>query len=59
MFMAFAAGDDIARRTGATLLATLLALAVLEHWLLVLRISDAALWSPGMRSRRNSEVAES
>jgi putative photosynthetic complex assembly protein 2 len=51
-FTAVTAGDDLARRTGATLLATLLALAIVEHGLLVLRIRDDALWRPGMRSRR-------
>lgn len=56
VFVAVAAGDDITRRTGATLLATLLALATLEHWLLVLRIRDDALWSPGMRSRRDRQA---
>ena len=39
------------------LLATLLALALLEHCLLVLRVRDDALWRPGMRSRRNSGAA--
>lgn len=53
VFVAIGAGDNGAERTGATLLATLMALAILEHWLLVLRISDGPLWSPGMRSRRD------
>jgi putative photosynthetic complex assembly protein 2 len=56
IFIAIAAADDVARRTGATLLATLLALATLEHCLLVLRISDDSLWAPGMRSRQDREV---
>lgn len=51
-FVAVAAGDDPAQRTGALLLATLLGLAVVEHCLLVLRINDDVLWRPGMRSRR-------
>lgn len=50
---AIGAGDDLARRTGALLLATLLSLAILEHGLLVLKIRDDALWRPGMRSRRS------
>lgn len=54
-FAAIAAADDSARRTGATLLATLLALATLEHFLMVLRIRDDVLWKPGMRSRNNSD----
>lgn len=36
---------------GAMLLATLLALAILEHWFLVLPLPDAALWRWAMRSR--------
>lgn len=38
--------------TGATLLATLLGLAILEHWLMVLPLNAAALWKWGLRSRR-------
>ena len=38
--------------TEATLVATLLALAVLEHWLLVLPLPSEALWSWGLKSRR-------
>lgn len=52
-FSAVTAGDDMATRAGATLLATLLSLATVEHWLLVLRVNDDALWRPGMRSRRD------
>ncbi len=37
--------------TGSTLVATMMALAVLEHWLLVAPISVDALWGWGMRSR--------
>ena len=40
------------RRTGALLLATLLALATIEHLLLVLKIPDERLWSLGLKSRR-------
>ena len=36
----------------AGLVATLLALAVLEHWFLVLPMNEAALWSWGFRSRK-------
>lgn len=39
-----------AGRTGATLLATLLALATLEHWFLILKLPDELLWQPGLRS---------
>ncbi len=56
-FLAVTAGDDALRRTGATLLATLLALAVIEHLFLVARISDDALWRAGMRSRRGDGSA--
>jgi len=51
LFNAVQAGDDIAQRTGMTLLATLLALALVEHWLLVINVRDDVLWRPGMRSR--------
>jgi putative photosynthetic complex assembly protein 2 len=40
-------------RTGATLVATLLALATLEHWFLIVQLPDELLWQPGMRSRRS------
>lgn len=49
------ADADGARRAGATLLATLLTLATLEHWLLMLKLPDDALWRPGLRSRRRGE----
>ncbi len=54
---AVSAGDDLAGRAGATLLATLLALAMLEHVFLVTRVRDDVLWRPGMRSRRGSGAA--
>ena len=37
--------------TAFTFVGALLALAVIEHWFLVLPIPDAALWSWGLRSR--------
>ncbi len=37
--------------TGASLLATLMVLAVLEHWFLVLPLPTAVLWRWGLRSR--------
>ncbi|MEM1174236.1 MAG: putative photosynthetic complex assembly protein PuhE [Pseudomonadota bacterium] len=49
--VAVQAGEDVALRTGYTLLATLLALAVLEHLFLVARVKDDVLWRPAMRSR--------
>ncbi|MBO0663323.1 DUF3623 family protein [Jiella sp. MQZ9-1] len=38
-------------RSGYTFLAVLMALAILEHWMLVLPMPTAALWSPGLKSR--------
>ncbi len=43
--------DDAAARTGATLLATLLALAIIEHALLVVNLDDSFLWRLGLKSR--------
>jgi hypothetical protein len=40
---------------GYTLLATLMGLAVLEHWLLVLPLRAERLWSWGLASRREAE----
>jgi putative photosynthetic complex assembly protein 2 len=39
---------------GATLLTVLAALAVLEHWLLVLPVSPMALWTWSLKSRQRS-----
>jgi putative photosynthetic complex assembly protein 2 len=47
-FSAEASSFEIA---GFTLVASLMALAVLEHWLLVLPLPAAALWSWGLNSR--------
>jgi putative photosynthetic complex assembly protein 2 len=41
--------------TGFSLLGTLLGLAILEHWLLVLPLPTDALWAWGMRSRTASK----
>ncbi len=41
-----------ATATGISFLATLLTLAVLEHWFLMLPIPSGALWDWGMRSRK-------
>lgn len=38
--------------TGFTFLATLMVLAILEHWFLVLPLPAAALWNWGLRSRQ-------
>ncbi|MDJ0939119.1 MAG: putative photosynthetic complex assembly protein PuhE [Woeseiaceae bacterium] len=56
-FAAATAGEDTFQRTAAMLLATLLALATVEHWLLILNIRDDVLWRPGMRSRHKGGVA--
>ena len=40
-----------ARATGLLLVATLLVLAILEHWLLVLPLQATALWQWAMRNR--------
>ena len=50
--LAQASGEASAVRTGSMLLLSLLALAVIEHVFLILRVPDGVLWSPGMRSRR-------
>ncbi|HYN77579.1 MAG TPA: putative photosynthetic complex assembly protein PuhE [Lamprocystis sp. (in: g-proteobacteria)] len=44
-------GTGVFDRTGQTLVATLLALAVLEHWFLVLPLPDEALWSWAFKPR--------
>lgn len=46
-----------ARSTGALLVATLLVLAILEHWLLVLPIEATALWRWALSSRRTAAPA--
>ena len=49
---ASAAGADAFRAVGFTLLGTLMALAVLEHWFMVLPLPSEALWRWALRSRR-------
>ncbi|CAH2601021.1 conserved membrane protein of unknown function [Rhodovastum atsumiense] len=48
---AFAVGADGFTVTGNMSVGAMLALAILEHWLLVLPIPSAALWAWGLRSR--------
>jgi putative photosynthetic complex assembly protein 2 len=48
---ALAVGASAFESTGYTLLASLMALGVLEHWFMVVPLPIAALWSWGMRSR--------
>ncbi len=52
-FTAFTAASGSPQRTGAILLATLLTLATLEHWFLIVRVPEDLLWRPGLRSRRS------
>jgi putative photosynthetic complex assembly protein 2 len=39
--------------TGLTLVATMLAMAIVEHWLLVLPVQSTALWRWALRNRQN------
>ena len=43
---------------GSTFLATLMALAVLEHWFLVLPMPSAELWTWGLASRKHESEAQ-
>ncbi|MGB0497136.1 MAG: putative photosynthetic complex assembly protein PuhE [Rubricella sp.] len=47
--------DQIAR-TGYVLLATLTALALIEHWFMVLRLPDAALWRWIIRDKNSGQT---
>ena len=49
---ALAADADVATATGYTFVATLMTLAILEHWFLVLPLPAAALWSWSLQSHR-------
>lgn len=58
--MAFAAHASSFERVGYTLLTTLMALAVLEHWLLYVPVSATKLWGWGLKSHlRLAEQAAS
>jgi putative photosynthetic complex assembly protein 2 len=48
---ALADGVNAFEATTLTFSATLLSLAILEHWFMVLPLPFAALWNWGMRSR--------
>ena len=52
---AFAADATAFEAAGYTFLATLMALAVLEHWFLVLPLPTAALWHWGLKSRGKAQ----
>ena len=49
--MAGAHGADAFQRAGFTFLATMMVLAIVEHWLLVLPLPAAALWGWSLKSR--------
>jgi putative photosynthetic complex assembly protein 2 len=55
--LAFAAGATAGEQAGWWLLSTLMALAVLEHWLLVLPLEATALWRWALRRRHGGETA--
>lgn len=60
MFMEATAADRSAfEATSMALVATLMALAVLEHWFLVMPLPATELWSWGLSSRRVDPVSES
>ena len=48
---ALAGGANVAERAGYTFLTVLMALAILEHWFLVLPMPAGAIWQPGLKSR--------
>jgi putative photosynthetic complex assembly protein 2 len=50
------AHSDVVQTLGLTLVGTMLALALLEHWLLVLPLSSTALWRWAMGSRGKSSA---
>lgn len=51
---AFASGIGRYEATASTFIATLLSLAILEHWFLVLPMPSELLWNWGLRSRRTA-----
>jgi hypothetical protein len=55
---AMAPGTAPGRATGCMLLGMLLALAVFEHWMLVLPVPAAVIWAWGFRSRSAPRRAE-
>ncbi len=54
IWQAMAPATPAHRVLGLTLVGTLLALALLEHWMLVLPVSTTALWRWAMGSRRSA-----
>lgn len=55
---ALADGATVAERAGYTFLTVLMALAILEHWMLVLPMPAGAIWSPGLKSRGEKKPFE-
>lgn len=53
-----AMADDPFRQAGFTFLATMMALAILEHWFLVLPVPAEAMWNWSMKSRTDPRHAE-
>lgn len=56
--MEAAAAASAFEQAGYTILATLLALAVIEHWFLVLPIREAALWQWALNRQRRAEAMD-
>jgi putative photosynthetic complex assembly protein 2 len=52
---AFAPGATPFQQAGLTFIGAFMALAVLEHWMLVLPMPAGALWAPGLKSRKVSK----
>ena len=48
---AFTADASAFEQAGYSFLTAMMALAILEHWMLVLPMPTATLWSPGLKSR--------
>jgi putative photosynthetic complex assembly protein 2 len=53
---ATAPGSGEAHRAGVMLVASLVALGILEHWFLVLPMSEEVLWRWALRLRRKAHV---
>ncbi|MEO8011677.1 MAG: putative photosynthetic complex assembly protein PuhE, partial [Dokdonella sp.] len=56
---ATAASTDVATAAGLSFLATLLTLAVLEHWFLIVPINFAAMWNWSLGARRSAATVAS
>jgi len=56
LFEHAAAAQSVFARSADTFLATLMALAILEHWFLVIPLPTGKLWKWGLASRRPSKM---